>query len=81
MIVKSGNKEAHIQDLRETFKTLRAYHLRLNPAKCTFGVTCGKFLGHMISGQGIKVNPEKTGAILEMPPPSTPDRFSLLTVV
>lgn len=68
MIVKSKTKSDHLDDLEETFSTLRKFQLKLNPAKCSFGVSSGKFLGHMISGKGIEANPEKTRALLEMPP-------------
>ncbi|KAL6348227.1 hypothetical protein AAG906_003093 [Vitis piasezkii] len=40
--------------------------LRLNPKKCTFRVTSGKLLGHMVSEWGIKVDPDKIRAILDM---------------
>ena len=53
--------------MRKLFKRLRKYQLRLNPAKCTFGVKSGKLLGFVISQKGIKVDPEKVKAILEMP--------------
>ena len=39
----------------------------MNPKKYTFGVTSGKLLGHIISERGIKVDPEKIRAILDMP--------------
>ena len=41
--------------------------MRLNPKKCTFGVTFGKLLGHVVSERGIEVDPEKIRAILDMP--------------
>ena len=43
--------------------------MRLNPAKCVFGVSSGKFLGFMVSQRGIEANPEKVKAILEMTSP------------
>ena len=43
------------------------FRLRLNPKKCTFGVTFGKLLGHIISERGIEVDPKKIKAILDMP--------------
>ena len=43
--------------------------MRLNPKKCTFGVTSGKLLGYMVSGRGIEVDPDKIRAILDMPAP------------
>ena len=43
--------------------------MKLNPGKCTFGVTAGKFLGFMVSQRGIEANPDKIRAIMEMAPP------------
>ena len=43
--------------------------MKLNPNKCTFGVTAGKFLGFIMSQRGIEVNPEKVRAIMELEPP------------
>ena len=45
--------------------------MKLNPSKCVFGVTAGKFLGFMVSQRGIEVNSEKVQAILELKPPRT----------
>ncbi|EOX95028.1 RNA-directed DNA polymerase (Reverse transcriptase), Ribonuclease H, putative, partial [Theobroma cacao] len=45
--------------------------LKLNPAKCTFGVTSGKLLGFIVSEKGIEVDPDKIRAIQELPPPKT----------
>ena len=39
----------HLDDLRETFDTFRSFNMKLNPNKCAFGVTAGKFLGFMVS--------------------------------
>lgn len=41
--------DSHLDDLRETFDTLRKYYIRLNPTKCVFGVSLSKFLGFMVS--------------------------------
>ena len=45
--------------------------MKLNPSKCVFGVTAGKFLGFMVSQRGIKVNPEKVRVIMELRSPRT----------
>ena len=45
--------------------------MKLNPSKCVFGVTVGKFLGFMVSQRGVEVNPEKVRAIVELEPPRT----------
>ena len=66
MLVKSKEVESHLDYLEETFKTLRRYQMKLNPTKCVFGVSSGKFLGFMVSQQGIEANLEKVKAILKM---------------
>ena len=66
MLVNSKEEENHLDDLKETFNALRQYNMKLNPSKCAFGVSSGKFLGFMISQRGIEANPEKVRAILEM---------------
>ena len=71
MLVKSLRENDHIDDLRETFDTFRSYNMKLNPSKCMFEVTAGKFLGFMVSERGIKVNPEKVQTIMELEPPRT----------
>ena len=69
MLVKSRREDDHLDDLKETFNTLRSYNMKLNPRKCIFGVTARKFLRFMVSQRGIKVNPDKIRAIMEMAPP------------
>ena len=41
--------------------------MRLNPKKCTFGVTSGKLLGYMVNERGIEVDLDKIRVILDMP--------------
>ena len=79
MLVKSKEKDGHLDDLRETFETLRKYQMKLNPSKCAFGVYLGKFLGFMVSQRGIVANPYKIKAILEMQPPKTTKEVQRLT--
>ena len=49
MLIKSKEELTHLNDLRETFATLRQYQMKLNPNKYAFGVASGKFLGFMVS--------------------------------
>ena len=49
ILVKSQREEDHLDDLRETFDTLRSYNMKLNPSKCAFVVTTRKLLGFMVS--------------------------------
>ena len=69
MLVKSLQEENHLKDLKETFDTLCSCNMKLNPGKCAFGVTAGKFLGFMVSQRGIEANLDKIRAIMEMKPP------------
>ena len=65
MLVKSAKETQYLDDLQETFDTLRRYKMKLNPNKCAFGVASRKFLGFMVSQSGIEVNPDKIQAILK----------------
>jgi hypothetical protein len=65
MLVKSAKSISHVHDLREAFGVLKQYGMKLNPAKCAFGVSSEKFLGYMVSCRGIEANPEKIQAILK----------------
>ncbi|GKV48654.1 hypothetical protein SLEP1_g55455 [Rubroshorea leprosula] len=79
-VVKSLKAENHLTDLEETFNNLRKNRMRLNLAKCIFGVESGKFLGFMVSRRGIEVNPEKIKAVAEMESPKSikdPRRMNL----
>ncbi|PKI71947.1 hypothetical protein CRG98_007630 [Punica granatum] len=71
MIAKSKEGEDHLVNLKRLFNRLKKYKLRLNPAKCTFGVKLGKLLGFVVSEKGIEVDLDKVKAIMELPPPST----------
>ena len=69
MLVKSKEKVNHLDDLKETFNTLRKYNMKLNLAKCVFAIALGKFLGFMVSQRGIEANPDKVKAIIEVKSP------------
>ncbi|GKV13325.1 hypothetical protein SLEP1_g24352 [Rubroshorea leprosula] len=79
IVVKSLKAEDHLADLDETFNNLKKNRMRLNPAKCTFGMESGKFLGFMVSRRRIEVNPEKIRAIAEMEPPKSVKDIQRLT--
>ena len=40
MQAKSKDEEDHLDDLKETFDTLRKYKMKLNPTKCVFNKIC-----------------------------------------
>ena len=65
MIVKSRSRADHLAALKRFFERIQKFRLRLNPKKCTFGVTSRKLLGHMVNERGIEVNPDKIKVILD----------------
>ena len=69
----------HLGDLDEIISILRKQKLRLNASKCSFGVGSRKFLGHMITYRGIKVNTNQIRAIHDLHPPWNPKEVQRLT--
>ncbi|WJZ87460.1 hypothetical protein VitviT2T_006837 [Vitis vinifera] len=69
MIVKSRDRANHLAALERFFERIRQFKLRLNPKKCTFGVTSGKLLGYIVNERGIEADPNKIKAILDMSTP------------
>ena len=69
LLVKSMEEANHIKHLAKAFSILRKFQMKLNPTKCVFGVSFGKFLGHLISQRGIEANLEKIQAVINMPTP------------
>ena len=79
MLVKSTTDELHIAHMVEAFQILKEYNMKLNPAKCAFGVSAGKFLGFIVNNRGIEVNPNKIKAVLDMSSPSNIKEVQRLT--
>ena len=65
-LVKSIKAELHINHLDEAFQVLKDYKMKLNPTKCAFEVSAGKFLGFIVNSRKIKVNPYKIKVVLDM---------------
>uniref|UniRef100_A0A2N9HSJ2 Integrase catalytic domain-containing protein n=1 Tax=Fagus sylvatica TaxID=28930 RepID=A0A2N9HSJ2_FAGSY len=56
IVVKSKKREDHLRILRKVFDRCRLYKLKMNPLKCAFGVSVGKFLGFLVHNRGIDVD-------------------------
>ncbi|GFZ19883.1 hypothetical protein Acr_28g0005880 [Actinidia rufa] len=69
MLVKSLQAHNHIAHLEEAFDILRRHRMMLNPSKCIFGVSSGKFLGFLVTKRGIEVNPDQIQALIAMRSP------------
>ncbi|XP_021808476.1 uncharacterized protein LOC110752181 [Prunus avium] len=79
MLVKAPKRADHIKNLTEAFSLLRQYRMKLNPSKCTFGVSSGRFLGYLVTQRGIEAHPRQIKAILDMKSPSTVKEIQSLT--
>lgn len=79
IVVTNKTYSEHAQHLEETFHLMMVYNMKLNPTKCAFGVSAGKFLGFMVTQREIKVNPDQIKVILEMPAPSSKKELQCLT--
>ncbi|GJZ85492.1 reverse transcriptase domain-containing protein, partial [Tanacetum coccineum] len=60
-----------LADIAETFDNLKKINMKLNPKKCSFGVEEGKFLGYMVTSEGIRANPKKTRDLADLQSPRT----------
>ena len=78
MVVKSKVVSEHVGDLKNIFEILRKHKLHLNAFICFFGVGLGKFLGYMVTHQGIEVNPDQVKAINSLQPPRNPKEVQRL---
>lgn len=69
LLIYSRTPEEHLQHLESVFRLLREHKLFAHPKKCSFAQTQIEFLGHIVSKDGIAVDPKKVKAISEWPTP------------
>ena len=62
IVIKSSGLDHHLADLRLALERMRRYGLKMNPLKCAFGVSAGKFLGFIIHEKGIEIDPKRVEA-------------------
>ncbi|KAI5333485.1 hypothetical protein L3X38_023616 [Prunus dulcis] len=79
MLVKAPERADHIKNLAEAFSLLQKYNMKLNPSKCTFGVSSGRFLGYLVTQRAIEAHPNQIKAILNMKSPTTTKEIQSLT--
>ncbi|GFS28943.1 hypothetical protein Acr_00g0004750 [Actinidia rufa] len=79
MLVKSLRSSDHIAHLEEAFSILCRHRMMLNPSKCIFGVSSGKFLGFLVIKRGIEVNPDQIQALITMNSPRNVREVQQLT--
>ena len=72
ILIFSKSEEEHMSHLRQVLQILREQRLYAKLSKCSFFQTQTLFLGHIISGRGIHVNPDKVAVIKDCPFQRTP---------
>jgi hypothetical protein len=63
MVVKSVGFKEHMTDLKLSLERMKKYGLWMNPLKCAFGVTLGRFLGFIVYEHSIQIDPKKIESI------------------
>lgn len=71
IIVYSSSFEDHLNDLRNVFQRVRAAGLKLKPSKCQFLRPEVRYLGHIVSAEGVRPDPSKIQCVQEFPEPRT----------
>ena len=71
ILVFSRSKEAHLKDLQTVLERLRQHQFYAKVSKCHFGLSELPFLGHVVSAEGVKVDPKKTASVRDWPVPQS----------
>ena len=71
LLVYAQDFSSHVENLQKVFNRLREVGLRLNPDKCQLARNEVKFLGHVLSKEGLATDPEKIRAVKDFPRPVT----------
>ena len=69
ILIWSDDEESHCKHVALVLDLLRKHKLYCRPHKCEFGVTSTRYLGHIVSVEGIHVDPDKIKAIVDWPVP------------
>ena len=70
IVIKSAGLDHHLADLRLALERMRRYGLKMNPLKCAFGVSAGKFFGFIIHEKGIEIYPKRVEAMKKVEAPT-----------
>ena len=69
VLVVGSTFEQHLENLKDVFDALKTAGLKVKPSRCFFALKSVKYLGFVISGDGLLPTPEKLEAIAEYPTP------------
>jgi len=70
IVVKSASLNHHLADLKLALEKMRRYGSKMNPIKCAFSVSDGKFLGFIIHEKGIEIDPKRIEAMKKVEAPT-----------
>ena len=70
VIIFSNSFSEHLCHLKQVFDRFRQAGLKLQPKKCSFGQKEVKYLGHIVSENGVATDPDKVKIVKEYPPPT-----------
>ena len=70
IVIKSAGLDHHLADLKLVLERMRQYGLKMNPLKCAFGVSAGKFHGFIIHENGIEIDPKRIEATKKVEAPT-----------
>lgn len=70
IIVLGRDFTEHLKTLETVFERLQAAGMQLNIEKCQFVQSSMKYLGHVVTPEGIRTDPEKVEAVRKLPPPT-----------
>jgi hypothetical protein len=70
IVVKSASLDSHLVDLHLAFEKMCQYELKMNPLKCAFRVSAGKFLGFIIHEHGIEIDPKQIESMKKVNAPT-----------
>ena len=73
--LKGANLDDHLRILRLVFQTLRQARVKLKREKCVFVQLSIKYLGHILSGDGLRPDPEKFEAVVKAPPQANREKL------
>ncbi|GKE61755.1 ty3-gypsy retrotransposon protein, partial [Tanacetum coccineum] len=71
ILIYSATLTAHLEHLQCVFQCLQDHQFYVKRSKCVFGATTLEYLGHIISGRGVEMDPKKVAAIVNWPVPKT----------
>ena len=71
ILIYSKSSEEHVQHVDRVLQLLKEKEHNAKPSKCFFGIKEVEYLGHILSHEGVKVNPNKMKSMMIWPIPKT----------